>query len=121
MVLRPLKGYRSFEEVLRSGRRVTSGPLLLAAMPNDGSSDVTFVGVGVPKRVAPKAVVRNRIKRLMRVSIRACLLESSTLHAGVRVVLLWRSAPKHPSEIALADVQHYVRKGLAKLTSGAKA
>lgn len=119
MVLRPLKGYRSFEEVLRSGRRVTSGPLLLAALPNEASSEVTFVGVGVPKRVAPKAVVRNRIKRLMRASVRACMLESGTLQTGLRVVLLWRSAPTHPAEIDLADVQRYVAKGLTKLTSGA--
>lgn len=119
MVLRPLKGYRSFEEVLRSGRRVTSGPLLLAALPNAESTSETFVGVGVPKRVAPKAVVRNRIKRLMRVSVRACVVETATLQPGLRLVLLWRSAPGHPAEICLADVQRYVAKGLAKLTSGA--
>lgn len=119
MVLRPLKGYRSFEEVLRSGRRVTSGPLLLAALPSEESATVTLVGVGVPKRVARKAVMRNRIKRLMRVAVGDCLRDSAQLQPSLRLVLLWRAAPEHPSQIALADVEHHVRRALAKLIPGA--
>jgi len=115
MVVRPLKGYRSFEDVLRSGRRVTSGPLLLAALPGQASERQTMLGVGVPKRVARKAVTRNRIKRLLRLAFRtSCAGELARLE-GAHVVCLWRNAPEHPALISLPDVERHVRLGIQKL------
>lgn len=116
MVVRPLKGYRSFEDVLRSGRRVTSGPLLLAALPGQDGESETLVGVGVPKRVARKAVTRNRIKRLMRVAVIGTLANDVPELEGSRVVCLWRNAPEHPAMIRLSDVERHVRNAVQKLT-----
>jgi ribonuclease P protein component len=116
MVVRPLKGYRSFEEVLRSGRRVTSGPLLLAVLPNPTDLSQAYVGVGVPKRVARKAVVRNRIKRLMRVAMRSAYQRHHAELAGRRIVCLWRQGNEHPASIHLSAVEHHVEQGMQKLT-----
>jgi len=115
MVVRPLKGYRSFEEVLRSGRRVTSGPLLLAILPNQTDEAQAYLGVGVPKRIARKAVVRNRIKRLMRVAMRSAYQRYEMELAGRRIVCLWRHGTDHPAEIHLAAVEHHVELGMQKL------
>jgi len=114
MVPGPLKGYKSFETVLRSGRRVTSGPLLFAVIPNE-DSEQSLLGVGVPKRIAPKAVVRNRIKRLMRESAQLCFQDLNSALRGIRVVCLCRQAPRQASNVRLADIHKYMSIGLQKL------
>ena len=115
MVVRPLKGYRSFEDVLRSGRRVTSGPHLLAALPGQSTDQQTLLGVGVPKRVARKAVTRNRIKRLLRTAFDSTFAGGLPQLDGARLVCLWRNAPEHPALISLPDVERHVRLGIQKL------
>ena len=115
MVCRPLKGAHAFDYVMRSGRRVTSGPLLLAALPGQTSDQQTLLGVGVPKRVARKAVTRNRIKRLLRAAFQSSLAGGLTQLDGVKMVCLWRNAPEHPALVTLPDVERHVRLGIQKL------
>lgn len=113
MVVRPLKGHGAFNDVLRSGRRVTSGPLSLTAIGSLPSSQTLTVrcGVTVGKNTARKAVVRNRIKRLLREALRfhvpakGSRIANSGIHS---MVLIWRNAPSSPKLISLDDVRTHV-------------
>lgn len=118
---RPLKGFGAFEEILRSGRRITSGPLSLTAELNPGAMETgkpVFVGVTIAKRIAPRAVMRNRVKRLLRESARHHV--SSRSHAlhecGIgRMIFIWRQAPPSPMQLRLADVEMHMAEALDKL------
>lgn len=117
MVVLPLKGYNSFDEILRSGRRVSSGPLLLTLNCEETASSYLYVGVAISKRVAKHAVVRNRIKRLLRVAARNAIREHQEQCQHVlaaQMILIWRKAPSHPMQIQLSDVQPYVSQALLK-------
>lgn len=122
MVVRPLKGQGAFNDVMRSGRRTTSGPLsLTAAFSGDRSSVETFsFGVTIGKRTAKHAVVRNRVKRLLREAVRRSVPARSQAlsQAGIHtVVLVWRSAPKAPMLLRLSDVHPHVAAALDQAIS----
>mgnify|MGYP002335995853 CR=1 FL=1 len=122
MVVRPLKGQGAFNDVMRSGRRTTSGPLsLTAAFSADRSSVETLnCGVTIGKRTAKRAVVRNRVKRLLREAIRQSIpIRSQALsRAGIHtVILVWRSAPQAPMLLRLADVRPHVAAALDQAIS----
>lgn len=131
MVLRPLKGFGAFESAVRTGRRVTVGPLSLtvgkstivrgsgsdSGSGSGGLDDTILYGVSVPKRIAKSAVVRNRIKRLLRVSLRRVLTdyEEQCRVAGITtIVTIWRDAPDSASLIRLHDVLPVVEKAVIK-------
>lgn len=119
MVCRPLKGAHAFDYVMRSGRRVTSGPLLLSAVPHadGGQQELLRIGVTIGKRVAPRAVVRNRVKRLLRQAVRTFAARSDAdflVHLDA-VVLIWRQRPEAPGLVGLAEVQHHVDLALLKI------
>lgn len=124
MVCRPLKGAHAFDYVMRSGRRVTSGPLLLSAVSHATASSATVlrVGVTIGKRVAPRAVDRNRVKRLLRHAVRAFVrnIESSSVVHLDAVVLIWRKRPEAPGLLRLADVQEAVNHAMRTVLSGSK-
>ncbi len=109
-----------FSEVLRSGRRVTSGPLSLCAqIHGEGAVQGTLrFGVSIGKRVAPSAVVRNRVKRLLRAALRQCI-PGAAEHIEARritsVVLLWKVAPSRASDIGLRDVLPHVENAVRQL------
>ncbi|HBB25577.1 MAG TPA: hypothetical protein DCZ59_04865 [Bacteroidetes bacterium] len=121
MDCRPLKGFGAFEETLRSGRRVTSGPLSLTAAPMSdahAAPEQIQYGVGIPKRVARLSVARNRVKRLLRESVRRHVCRRAdelSAHGFVRLVFLWRQAPTAPMLLRLRDVEPHVERALEKL------
>ncbi|MBU3678523.1 MAG: ribonuclease P protein component [Candidatus Kapabacteria bacterium] len=121
MFCRPLKGFGAFEETLRSGRRVTAGPLSLTAVTMAGSDEESasvMVGVTIAKRIAPRAVVRNRVKRLLREGVRRQVAErGDQLQARriSRLILNWRQAPTSVMRLHLADVETYIADAFDKL------
>ena len=121
MLCRPLKGFGAFEDTLRSGRRVTSGPLSLTAVtvaePEEQPVSV-LVGVTIAKRIAPRAVVRNRVKRLLRESVRRQIaLRGDQLRARriSRIIFNWRQAPSSAMKLHLNDVEPYISDAFDKL------
>lgn len=121
MDCRPLKGFGAFEDTLRSGRRVTSGPLSLsAATPAEGaaSNDDLLFGVAISKRIARRAVQRNRVKRLLRESVRRHVgpRADEIRAAGFsRLVFRWRQAPSSPMLLHLRDVEPFVQEAVGRL------
>lgn len=68
-----LKRWQDFQAVYRRGSRYNSTHLVLRAVPIPGGVAATQVGIAVSQKVSKKAVVRNRIKRQVRATIRALL------------------------------------------------
>lgn len=103
---------------------MTSGPLLLSAVPHatTSSGDVLRVGVTIGKRVAPRAVDRNRVKRLLRTAVRTFVrsIEATSITHLDAVVLIWRKRPEAPGLLRLADVQEAVNHAMTKALSSVK-
>jgi ribonuclease P protein component len=59
-----MRSRRDFEAVLRSGSRLASRNFVLVAAPN--SAGHARLGIIAGKKAAPRAVDRNRVKRLIR-------------------------------------------------------
>jgi len=114
MVLRPLKGYRTFSTAFEKGNRFVSGPLVLSVVyhPADTVVDghIGF-GVTVSRRKARTAVMRNRIRRLLREAIRASVARYEGPCRDSRIatiVAVWRSTPAAPMLLRLHHVQPIV-------------
>lgn len=63
-----LRKPREFKRVFATGRRVTAPQLVLVGLANGLGH--ARLGLAIAKRYVPQAVVRNRIKRLIRESFR---------------------------------------------------
>ncbi len=119
----PLKGAIPFSSAMRYGKRFTHGAITAVIQFRTPSKDDTLaqvsIGVSIRKKTAKKATVRNRVKRLLRVSIRQVLVEFDDVGyfnqgcAFERMVVFCNSAPKVPSLIGLNDVLPDVRFVLA--------
>ncbi len=123
--LNTIKGKKAFSYVFENGKKFfeeNSMAVFYFAANDLGRAvsldclDITY-SVSVPKKSAKKAVVRNRIKRLMRESIRHFFLEynhSKFPCHTLTVALVWRNAPKHPMLIGLNDVSPEIYRLLSR-------
>jgi len=71
-----------------------------------------YYAVNVSKKISKKSVVRNRIKRLLRESLRkiAKIDMEDSFGRFQYIFLNWLQSPNRPCEIRLADVYPTVRK-----------
>jgi ribonuclease P protein component len=81
-----LRANADFQRIRRQGRTLALPLLVMAALPND--LEHSRIGFVVGRRIG-KAVVRNRIKRRMRESVRA-RIERDEIAAGWDVVFIAR-------------------------------
>jgi hypothetical protein len=74
------------------------------------------LGVTISKRNARRAVMRNRIKRLLREAFRRSIDNYSIdgFCPFESVILSWKKPPEHPKLIRLADVESEVAEALGK-------
>lgn len=119
IVVRPLKGFRAFDAALRRGRRSLSGPLTIVLVQQTSDDPVTEMALGVTigKRTAKRAVVRSRVRRLLRHAAAVAVhVHEEELRARKidTMVCLWRSAPSHPALLRQAHVQRHVDVALRK-------
>lgn len=120
--LQSVKGKSRFDEIFRTGQRfnnkdclcfVKFEKILLEGSLNERR--VIYYAVAISKKIAKKAVVRNRIKRLLRESSRQILKTDSKLFNGIgEFVIIWRWSPNHPSLIKLEEVKNSVIDVLKK-------
>jgi ribonuclease P protein component len=117
-----LKRAIDFSATLRFGKRFTHGRITavvqFCSAANTEAPKAVGVGVSIRKKTAKKSTVRNRVKRLLRVSIRRALGEIEELGyfengcAFERIVVFCNSAPQMPSLLRLDDVLPDVRSVL---------
>lgn len=110
--IKPIKGFKAFNRVFDAGKKFRSKDALgvfckkgTEIINKYAECNAIYYGVTVPKKLAPKAVMRNRIKRLLRVSIRESLrnIEYSNINFDI-FIITWRNIPQNPREIRLKDV-----------------
>lgn len=119
-MIRPLKKKKRFSGVFEHGVKFYEKPAKAIVCYADdncfdkepGEDDVFFLAVSVSKRTAKKAVVRNRIKRLLRESVRhVAKKKDQDCFNGIKgMILIWYHAPPRPSLIGLKDVLPVIEK-----------
>lgn len=106
--LQTLKGHDSFKKVFEKGKRIYRDEAMLVFNKKVSTENTIYYGVSIGKRNAKKAVIRNRIKRLIRESINYYTKELENNLPFENFVFIWRKAPKMQSLIDLNDVKPIV-------------
>ncbi|MFH1049734.1 MAG: ribonuclease P protein component [bacterium] len=116
--LQAIKGKAKFDELFKSGTKFRNKDCLslitYESDPNEINPNINrviFYAVAVSKKTAKKAVIRNRIKRLIRESFRQLLKEESTLFDNIKnIIIIWRWAPVYPGLISMNEVKESLKK-----------
>ncbi|MCX7735756.1 MAG: ribonuclease P protein component [Candidatus Kapabacteria bacterium] len=111
--LTPIKGKKTFEKIFAEAKKFRSESLnafirFRSCLPNDENIIVNvFYAVSVSKKIAKKAVVRNRIKRLLRESLRYAIIQPNFCENFIffeSIILIWKRPVLSPKLIRLSDV-----------------
>jgi ribonuclease P protein component len=123
--IKPLKGFNAFNRVFGKGKKFVERDIMAVVIYNqakfddfkirdDDSNECSYVGVSVSKKICKKAVVRNRVKRLLRVSVRHFFSNQSP--TGLKYLTIsWRQKADSSSMIRLKDVEPKVHQLLNKI------
>lgn len=129
----PLKGFNSFKKAYEIAKKhrtenlfvaICNKPSELLIKGKEPSWNKVYVGISVPKKLFKKAVVRNRIKRLIRVSMRNYISqnqESENLRKVQAILITWNGPQiTNPRHIKLADVEPVISKTIDKIINKKK-
>lgn len=120
--IKPIKGFKAFNNVFNVGKKFRTKDALAVfckkgtdAINKYADYGTVYYGVTVPKKIAPKAVMRNRIRRILRVSVRESLrsIEYDSLYFDT-LIITWRNIPKKANQIHLIDVLPQVNSLIQK-------
>jgi ribonuclease P protein component len=118
----PLKGHEAFPKVFKKSRKFTEKDAVLFVQfrtqdeIQSGEIAPVFLGVTIRKKTAKSAVMRNRVKRLLRVALRNVLKEITETHGQLpfqACIAVWQRVPERPMQLRLAHVEPVIRQ-LAK-------
>ncbi|PKL85170.1 MAG: ribonuclease P protein component [Ignavibacteriae bacterium HGW-Ignavibacteriae-1] len=123
--IKPLKGFNAFNRVFGKGKKFVERDIMAVVIYSlskfedfkireDDSNEYSYVGVSVSKKICKKAVVRNRVKRLLRVSVRSFFSNHSP--TGLKYLTIsWRQKADSSSMIRLKDIEPRVHQLLNKI------
>ncbi|MFA6570453.1 MAG: ribonuclease P protein component [Bacteroidota bacterium] len=129
-MLKPLQGQKNFADVFSSGKRFFEKDAVAIVCFRDlyeseGNMEsgnitepVTLFAVKITKKIEKKAVVRNRIKRLMREGLKKSYSDLASFELNVKIdklIINWRVSPGKSGLIRLEQVQTVIRKLLIKV------
>jgi ribonuclease P protein component len=116
-----IKGKKKFDEFFKSARKFyLKDAAIFVVYKKDEVVTVKSVleyAVSVRKKDARKAVVRNRIKRLLRECLRQLAAKDETagkLLKFDKILIVWADAPRHPKLIGLKQVCPVVERLIDK-------
>ena len=117
--LQPVKGKKTFDGIFASGKRFYNDDVMavICFRKADINNPTINYAVIARKKIARKAVVRNRIKRLLRESLRKIFSESEDEKFNKSfeyIIIGWNTAPEHPMLIKLKDIMPKVKSLLDK-------
>ena len=128
IILKPIKHKKAFSEAYKSGKKFFHESVYISIcfekVSNKDKSisiDVmveqkeVYFAVLISKKVAKKAIVRNRIKRLLRESIRKYFIDLHRRKSPCifkSLIISWKTAPKHFQQIHLSDVYPVINSAL---------
>lgn len=119
--LLPLKGHNIFSVLFAKSKKISNDSVLIAytdevidiiERKKNDSNDILY-GVTISKRLAKKAVSRNRVKRLLRESLRIILKDEEV--SFKYIIISWRKKVNNPKEINLGIVKPKVEDLLNKI------
>lgn len=123
VAIKSVKGYNAFSKIISNGKKFKSDDIFMTVIYTGSdfslqkSSEVgtVYYGVSSPKKLNPKAIVRNRIKRLLRVSIRKCINQNPDYANFLKyIILIYNKKIQHPGLIKLKDIEPKVNKIINK-------
>ncbi|MBM2815688.1 MAG: Ribonuclease protein component [Ignavibacteria bacterium] len=116
MKLLPIKGFDAYSEAYKEGKKFelsTAKASVTFRMPNEvlferqNNDDNVYYGVTIGKKTAKRAVIRNRVKRLLRESLRKSIkidIRNGEICPFLKIIIIWKRTPLHPKLISLKDV-----------------
>jgi len=108
--VRPIKKTKSFKTVYNGGRKAVNAYFVMYMVSN--GSNISRLGLSISKKVG-KAVIRNRIRRLVKES---CRLKAHKIITGFDIVVVARPlAGELPREGSFCKVDKALEQLLAKL------
>jgi ribonuclease P protein component len=102
MSIASLRGIRQFGHVSSDGKRCGRDFIQLRFIEN--SMKLSRVGIVIPAKAVKNAVDRNRVRRLIRESVR----QTAAIRDGFDIVFMVRSLPK-------VDNMHFVKEKITEL------
>jgi ribonuclease P protein component len=116
--IKSLKGFNIFNKVFEKSYKLRNSKLLIAYTYDgnklDNHSNELFFGVSTSKKKSKKAVCRNRIKRLLRQSVRNLNSQTELLENFNSLILVWMIGLDKPMLLKLEDVENEVSELLKK-------
>lgn len=109
----PIRGKKNFDKIFAEAKKFKSDSLnsfirFRPILPKDEAEGVKlYFAVSVSKKISKKAVVRNRIKRLLRESLRFAIIQPYFCEKIVfieSIILIWKKPVLSPKMIKLKDV-----------------
>ncbi len=111
--LKPIKGFNNIGLIYKNGIKfyANNATAIVVFRKNYSCQNVTkenstiYFAVIIGKKTAKKAVVRNRIKRLLRESLRILTKQyNEKINCIEQIVLYYNAAPTHQKLIKLKDI-----------------
>lgn len=111
--IKSLKGYNAFSKVIANGKRIKYNEIVSFFVFKDSelsllkSSNpyVFYYGVTSSKKVNKKAVIRNRIKRLLRIAIRVIYLKDKDKYNQIKyAIFMYNKSIPYSNYISLTEI-----------------
>ena len=122
MNIKTVKGRVQVTSAFKKGKRFTVPEAMVSVRPRSyaqeydapkNSENSLFIVCSVRKKIAPHAVIRNRIKRLVKESVLHYLRtheDNNNISNLLTLAFNWNSAPKRPRDITLKDIYPSVQQ-----------
>jgi ribonuclease P protein component len=109
---RIIKSKKTFADLFQTGKKVSSELLHGIYLTKNTLTDLQFnYAVAVSKKISKKAVIRNRLKRLLRENIRGYLNKQENYLLKLEyIVLIWRKPVKTRFDVSFEEVKKNIEK-----------
>jgi len=121
--VKSLKGYNAFSKVIVNGKKIKVDDLTSFFIYNDNklnflkssNHDLIYIGVTSSKKGNKKAVLRNRIKRLLRVAVREFIAKDVVKYKIIKyAVFMYNKKIPYSNFVKLSDIELLVERALNK-------
>jgi len=121
--VKSLKGYNAFSKVIVNGKKIKVDDLTSFFIYNDNklnflkssNPDLIYIGVTSSKRGNKKAVLRNRIKRLLRVAVSEFITKDIVKYKIIKyAVFMYNKKIPYSNFVKLSDIEPLVERALNK-------
>lgn len=130
----PLKGRKNFIDAFKNAKKYSNQNAIIYIKYKiknqlDGEDSkkekvLLYYGISLSKKIYRKAVIRNRIKRLIREALRRIFYERNNYETALnieKIIVKWiGEAPKHPKLIRLTHIENALNDILLKIKESHK-